>query len=70
MTTTVEALANMSRRVARYFHRLFSPLFRKAELTFGVTIAIPPFIKMELHYKKSFESPANDNRHARKRRTA
>jgi hypothetical protein len=49
MTTTVKALANMNRRVARYFHRLFSPLFRKAELSFGVTIAIPPFVKMELH---------------------
>ena len=70
MTTTVKALATMSRRVARYFHRLFSPLFRKAELSFGVTVAIPPFLKMELHYKKSFETRANDNRRSRKRRTA
>ncbi|MDE1905791.1 MAG: hypothetical protein KGH75_05005 [Rhodospirillales bacterium] len=66
MTTTFEALANMSRRVARYFHRLFSPLFRKAELTLGLTVAVPPFIKMEVHYKKSFDKPANDNRRRRK----
>ena len=52
MTTTVKALANLSRRVARNFHRLFSRLFRKAELSFGLTIAIPPFVKMEFHYKK------------------
>jgi hypothetical protein len=68
MNTTVEALAKLSRRVARKFHRLFSRIFRKAELTFGITVSVPPFIKMEVHYKKAFETPANDNR--RRRRSA
>jgi hypothetical protein len=67
MTTTVEALAKLSRRVARNFHRLFSRIFRKAELSFGLTIAIPPFVKMEFNYKKP-SVPANDNRRARRKR--
>ncbi|MBW4025609.1 MAG: hypothetical protein HIU92_21275 [Proteobacteria bacterium] len=69
MTTTVKALANLSRRVARKFHRLFSRIFRKAEMTFGLTIAIPPFVKMEIHFKKTFV-PANDNHRPRRRRSA
>jgi hypothetical protein len=70
MTTTVEALAKLSRRVTRNFHRLFNRLFRKAKLTFGLTIAIPPFVKIEVHNKKAFKTPANDNRRRRHRRSA
>jgi hypothetical protein len=61
MTTTFKALANLSRRVAARFHKLFNRLTRKAELTFAVTVAIPPFLKMEVRYKKDFGKPANDN---------
>jgi hypothetical protein len=61
MTTTIKALANLSRRVAASFHRLFNSLTRKAELTLGITVAIPPFLKMEVHYKRNFGTPANDN---------
>jgi hypothetical protein len=68
MTTTVEALANLSRRVARNFHRLFNRIFRKAEMTFGLTIAIPPFVKMEIQFKKAFDTPANDNHRPRRKR--
>jgi hypothetical protein len=32
MTTTFKALANLSRRVAARFHRLFNRLIRKAEI--------------------------------------
>lgn len=71
MTTTIKALANLSRRVARQFHRLFNRLTRKAEFTCTVTIAIPPFLKMELGYKKDLGTPANDNhRRARPSRSA
>ena len=71
MTTTFKALANLSRRVAARFHRLFNRLIRKAELTFVVTVAIPPFLKMEVRYKKDFAKPANDNRRRpRPRRSA
>jgi len=71
MTTTVKALANLSRRVAARFHRLFNRLTRKAELTLGITVAIPPFLKMEVRYKKDFGTPANDNhRRPRPRRSA
>lgn len=61
MTTTLEALANLSRHVATRFHRLFNRLTRKAELTLAISVAIPPFLKMEVHYKKDFGTPANDN---------
>jgi len=61
MTTTLEALANLSRRVATRFHRLFNRLTRKAELSLAITVAIPPFLKMEVHYKKDFGKPANNN---------
>lgn len=61
MTTTLEALANLSRHVAPRFHRLFNRLTRKAELTLAISVAIPPFLKMEIHYKKDFGTPANDN---------
>jgi hypothetical protein len=64
---SVEALAKLSRRVARNVNRLFSRLFRKVELTFGLTVTIPPFVKMEVHYKKDFDTPANDNRRARRK---
>ena len=61
MTTTFKALAYLSRRIAARFHRLFNRLTRKAELTLAITVAIPPFLKMEVHYKKDFGTPANDN---------
>lgn len=61
MTTSIKALANLSRRVARTFHRLFNRLTRKAEVTLHVTIAIPPFLKMEVGYKTDLGKPANDN---------
>ncbi|GAB0119873.1 hypothetical protein [Acidisoma sp. 7E03] len=60
MTTTFEALATLSRRVAARFHRLFNRLTRKAELTFAITVAIPPFLKMEAHYKTDFGRKAHD----------
>lgn len=66
MTTTVEALAKLSRRIARCFHRLFSRIFRKAEMTFGLTISIPPFVKMELHFKKVFEVSSSALRRSRR----
>jgi len=60
MTTTFEALATLSRHVAARFHRLFNRLTRKAELTLAITVAIPPFFKMEAHYKKDFGMKAHD----------
>ena len=60
MTTTIKTLANLSCRVAASFHRLFNRLTRKAELTLALTVAIPPFLKMEVRYKKDFGTPAND----------
>lgn len=71
MTTSIKALANLSRRVARAFHRLFNRLTRKAEVIFNVTVAIPPFLKMEIGYKTDLAKPANDNhRRPRPRRSA
>jgi hypothetical protein len=71
VTTTIQALANLSRRFARAFHRLFNRLTRKAELTLVITVAIPPFLKMELGYKTDLGKPANDNhRCPRPRRSA
>lgn len=61
MTTTLRALAHLSRRVTARFHRLFNRLTRKAELTLAITVAIPPFLKMEAHYKADVGTPANDN---------
>jgi hypothetical protein len=61
MTTTIQALTNLSHRVARTFHRLFNRLIRKAELTFKITVAIPPFLKMEVGYKTDLGTAANDN---------
>jgi hypothetical protein len=69
MTTTIKALANLGHRVARTFHRLCNRLIRKAELTFKITVAIPPFLTMELGYKRDFTKAANDN-HPRPRRSA
>jgi hypothetical protein len=48
MTTSIKALAHLSRRVARTFHKLFNRLTRKAEFTCSVTVAIPPFLKVQL----------------------
>ena len=61
MTTSIKALAHLSRRVARTFHKLFNRLSRKAEFTCTVTVAIPPFLKMQLGYKAVLGTPANDN---------
>jgi hypothetical protein len=61
MTTTIQALANWSHRVARTFHKLFNRLIRKAELTFKITVSIPPFLKMEVGYKTDLGTAANDN---------
>jgi hypothetical protein len=69
MTTTIKAFANLSHRVARTFHKLLSRLIRKAELTVKITVAIPPFLTMELGYKTDFGKAANDN-HPRPRRSA
>lgn len=71
MTTSIKALAHLSRRVATAFHKLFNRLTRKAEFTCTVTIAIPPFLKMQLGYKTDLGKPANDNhRRPRPRRSA
>lgn len=71
MTTSIKALAHLSRRVARTFHKLFNRLTRKAEFTCSVTVAIPPFVKVQLGYKTDFRKPANDNhRRPRPRRSA
>lgn len=69
MTTTIRALANLSHRVARKFCRLFNRLTRHAELACVVTVAIPPFLKLEARYKTNVGTPANDNRR-RPRRVA
>ena len=70
MTTTVEALAKLSRRIARCFQRLFGRISRKAELTFAMTISIPPFVKLELHFKKAFAASSSALRRSRRRRPA
>ena len=71
MTTTIQALANLSHRVARAFHRLFNRLTRKAELTLMISVAVPPFFKMVLRYKTDLRKPANDNhRRPQPRRSA
>ncbi|HZZ58146.1 MAG TPA: hypothetical protein VFE31_09975 [Opitutaceae bacterium] len=71
MTTTIKALANLSRRVARAFHRLYNRLTRKAAFTCTITVAVPPFLKMEVGYKADLGKPANDNhRRPRPRRSA
>ena len=69
MTTSLQALATLSRRVARFFHRLFSRLTRKANLAINISIAIPPFFKISLAYKADLGKPANDNK-PRKQRSA
>jgi len=64
MITTIEALADLSRRTARRLHRLFNRPIRTAAFTCTVTIAIPPFLKMVVGYKTDFGKPANDNHRA------
>lgn len=58
MTTTIQALTHLSHRVARSFHRLFNRLTRKAELAITVTLAIPPFLKVNLAYKADLQKSA------------
>lgn len=62
MTTTISALATLSRRVARSFHRLLARPIRKATLAVTVTVAVPPFIKVAVTYKADLGKAANDNR--------
>jgi hypothetical protein len=68
MTTSIKALAHLSRRVARTFHKLFNRLTRKAGFTCTVTIAIPPILRVQLGYKTDLGKPANDNRRRPRRR--
>ena len=56
MTTTIKALANLSRRVARAFHRLSNRLTRKAAFTCTVTVAVPPFLKMKSATRRTSEN--------------
>jgi hypothetical protein len=51
MTTAIQALTDLSHRVTRSFHRLFNRLTRKAEPAITVTLAIPPFLKVNLAYQ-------------------
>jgi hypothetical protein len=61
MTTTIQALTNLGHRVARSFHRLFNRLTRKAELAITVTLAVPPFLKVNLAYKADLAKSALSN---------
>ena len=61
VSSTLKHIAHRSHRLARAFHRQFNGLTRRAELTLAITVAIPPFLKVEVGYKKNFGKPANDN---------
>lgn len=58
MNTHFKALTNLSHSVVRSFSRLINRLTRNAKLSLTLTIALPPFLKMEAHYEKDFEKPA------------
>lgn len=59
MTTTIQAFTHLSHRAARSFHRLFNRLTREAKLGITLTLAIPPFRKVNFTDKADLQASAH-----------
>jgi hypothetical protein len=70
MTTFISALTRTVRRIRRSAKRLSRRLTRKAEIKFGITVSLPPFLKFALDYKADIGEPANDDMPRQPGRTA
>ncbi len=58
MTTFI---STFTRRTGRSTTRLIRRLTRKAEIKLGLTVSIPPFVKLVADYKADIGDAANDN---------
>jgi hypothetical protein len=71
MTTVISAIARTTRRIRRTFKRLVRRLTRKASIKFGITVSVPPFLKLAIDYtadigEAEMGKAANDNSRRRK----
>jgi hypothetical protein len=71
MNAAISAITRTSRSLERAVTRIARPLTRKAKIKLGITISVPPFLKIAFDYTADLGEPANDNRPDRQpRRTA
>lgn len=61
LTRTARSLRNSARRIA-------SRLTRKAKIKLGITVSVPPFLKVAFDYQADIGEAANDNRPRRSRK--
>lgn len=54
--------------IARTLHRIIHRLSRKARIKLGITVSLPPFLKIALDYQADIGEAANDNRPRRGRK--
>lgn len=52
--------------IARTLHRILHRLSRKARIKLGITVSLPPFLKIALDYSADIGEPANDNKPQRR----
>jgi hypothetical protein len=68
MNTAIPAITRTSRSIRRAVNGIARRLTRKASITLGITVSVPPFVKFVFDYKADIGEPANDNRPRRKPR--
>ena len=68
MNPLISAITRTARSLRRSFHRIVQRLTRKAKIKLGLTVSLPPFVKVVFDYQADLGEPANDNRTGRKPR--
>ena len=61
LDTALTALTHISFELRRTIARIARRLTRKANITLGITVSVPPFLKVVLSYKADISAAANDN---------
>lgn len=70
MNTAIPAITRTSRSIRCTFNRIARRLTRKASITLGITVSVPPFLKFVLDYEADIGEAANDNSRPRRPRQA
>jgi hypothetical protein len=66
MNTANLAITRTSSSIRRAVNRIARRLTRKASIKLGITVSVPPVVKLVFDYKADIGEPANDNRPRRK----
>ena len=59
VNTAISAITRTSRSIRHAVNRIARRLTRKASISLGITVSVPPFVKLALSYKADLSKPGN-----------